>query len=53
MSASTVPTELLPGSKAIDRKSDVERSLSAILAVGVAGCSRLTHRDEEATHAKA
>src|SRR5215813_5271236 len=30
----------------------VERRLSAILAADVAGYSRLTHKDEEATHAK-
>jgi class 3 adenylate cyclase len=29
-----------------------ERRLSAILAADVAGYSRLTHHDEEATHAK-
>jgi TolB-like protein/class 3 adenylate cyclase len=35
-----------------ERPVRVERRLSAILAADVAGYSRLTHNDEEATHAK-
>ena len=35
-----------------ERRAQVERRLSAILAADVAGYSRLMHHDEEATHAK-
>jgi adenylate cyclase len=35
-----------------ERPFRIERRLSAILAADVAGYSRLTHHDEEATHAK-